>query len=212
MAFTRAPKTMGRLKRFLRRRRPTKLVTVRSLDRKLNSGARKRQLDSSAALTEVTTTPTVFGLNLIAAGDGLDGRNGQTVAARRLEGRIELTPHSTIPSIVRILIVRDKQQISDSAISTVNVLTSAIPTALTNPAALGRYDILMDRVYTLPSVSTLDRDTFVRFSLKLNFPMKYNGTASTDVQKNGIWCIAFSDGTTGNCPSWAYRMRLHYTD
>lgn len=169
-----------------------------------------KKLPNTAGVASVTDTGTVTHLSNIASGSGSNARIGDAVTARYLFGRLSLRQHaSSSASDVRIIIFVDKQQVGDGTPTVTNVLAAAEPDSFLNEATVNRFKILRDWYFNVNDAKSLA--WLKKFNIKLNFQIRYNGTAATDIQKNGIYILCISDEPS-NTPGLVWSIRLVYTD
>lgn len=150
-------------------------------------------------------------LSPIAQGDGNVDRTGNSVFARALniKGNIVYNSSGNTTQFMRIAVVLDTQQIGDTSPSYTDLYQSADYNSHVNRSTAGRFKILYSKVHQVDTVNNLSRP------LNINIPMRhhirFNGTASTDIQKGGIYILASSsEGTNG--PYIRYDSRLSYHD
>lgn len=158
----------------------------------------------------VTPTPTVTHLTAIATGDADANRTGNSLLVKGLSCNATLSmPAALLQARLRMVIVRDKQQIGDTAPAFTDIFSSSTPDSLMNVTTLGRFDILYDKVFTL---SQGGNPTFsIRKYFKMYSHIRFNGSTSTDIQKNGIYLCLVSDDNT-NPPVIASNWRIFYHD
>lgn len=139
-------------------------------------------------LNPVGTAGQVVYLTGLAQGDGASAsRTGNSVLAKNLFGRYQATLSSGSTGIMRILIVQDTQQVADSSPAVTDILDTANVLSPLNRDAAGRFSILKDHTITL---DTSSQNKHHKCNVTLNNHIKFNGTADTDVQKNGVYMIA----------------------
>lgn len=157
-----------------------------------------------------STTPTVVHLSAIAVGDSEGSRTGNSILCKYLymKGSI-LMNSSALATKCRLIILRDKQQVGDTSPAMTDVYEGANTLAFLNKNTVGRFDILYDKTFNLDSVNNqiVLPDKYIR----LNSHVRYNGTASSDVQKGGLYSICISDQAT-NVPTVSASARLMYID
>lgn len=175
----------------------------------------KGLVNSELFSLDATSTGTVSNIGsmthitAIAQGDGVNGRTGNSILAKSVYIKMQLTKDSAATNTrVRLVLVRDNQQISDTAPSIANIYGSASTIAPIQSGAFGRFTILYDKTFNLtadnPQVNT-------RVFQKLNHHVRYNGTADTDQQKNAIYWIQMSNEAT-NVPDYERVIRFRYHD
>lgn len=157
----------------------------------------------------VNTTGTTRSLTSIAQGDGISTRDGNSILVKSLYFRMSSQLNSgATASFVRFIVFQDKQQVADTTPGVTDVLETADYLSHLNRANLGRFKILRDVTYGL------DGNTVVRVFKRyiyLNTHIRYNGTASTDIQKNGLHVLAISNEAT-NVPTVDFNFSISYHD
>lgn len=156
----------------------------------------------------------VVHLTAIAQGDNDGTRSGNSVLGQRLliNGNISINAAATNTN-VRILVIRDKQQVGDGTPAITDVLDASYADYLVAPLnndTVGRFDILYDRRFDL-HVDTEKATKLFKISRSVNKHVRYNGSAGTDIQKGGLYMIACSSEAT-NTPTYTYYSRFTYTD
>lgn len=156
----------------------------------------------------------IFGLTAIAQGDASNNRTGNSVLLRSiyLRGRFEI--NSSVASNTRItcLLVVDKQQVADTTPSISDIVTTDTdPDTLLNRNTAGRFKVLWRKNYTLtPASGGRPNIELVKY-WKLYKHIRYNGTASTDLQKNGYYFVIITSEST-NFPTVIINARTGYHD
>lgn len=139
-------------------------------------------------------SPYVLNLTAIGQGDNTAQRTGNSILARKLNIRMLFRQDNNQEASVRIMLVRDKQQVGDTAPTVADVLANTTMTSFLLASTAGRFDILYNRVITLiPSQST-QRQLAINKVMRSH--VRYNGTATTDIQKNGLYLMIFSTRTS----------------
>jgi len=157
----------------------------------------------------VSTTGAFVPLCSILQGDGQSNRTGNSVLAKGLVCRFNnIANGSATATLLRIMIVQDNQQIADTDPTQATLLESDVMSGLAL-GALGRYKILMDKSFCLDNVSK--KQNVVTKYLNLNHHIRWNGTATSDIQKGGIYLFLLSDEAT-NTPTCTYNCRLSFYD
>ena len=147
----------------------------------------------------------------MAQGLTVDTRIGNQIRVNSIElrGKVEWGALTSTVAIVRIVIVQDLQQVSD-----------------TTPTWATAFDLSQD-VYSFPNVENLKRfkvisdevisrevdKNFVYYQkkFKVNSLVRFNGTGAADVQKNHFYMLAVSNVLT-NLPALQVSARVLYTD
>lgn len=195
-------------------------------------------LDNVLTVTNLPKSNAAYStlLNNVVGGSAESQRDGNIIQMKRLRFSAIIAPKSLpatggVPGAgdntecmvgVRFLIVQDKQTISDTTPALTDVLASLVTNdlPLISPQTIvqqKRFKILYNSVKFCEIGKSYHKFSKV---IKLNRPAIYNGTASTDIQKNGIylycWYNDFGVPTTGadvnDGPRFIYWSRLEYTD
>lgn len=156
------------------------------------------------------TSGTVVHITNIAQGDDDNNRTGLSVLVKSVFIRMSATINaSATTTFIRIILFRDTQQVGDSTPAVTSILESASYLAPLNTNSVGRYSVLKDVLFCLDGVR---QDTkIMKWYKKMSSHVRYNGTASTDIQKNGMYLLFISSEAT-NTPSLPYNIRLAYHD
>lgn len=170
----------------------------------------------------IPNTGNVSLLSGIAIDDTDSGRTGNSILARGLYYNYLIRNATSSPqtsSIVRIIIFQDTQQVSDSfPISTTTGLLeyTSGPRVVNSPLdsnTVGRFNILYDRTHNLDTVNEVQKKASGYIPLRTH--LRYNGSSSSDVQKNNIYMISMADTTTGalnNPVMVSFVSRLYFYD
>lgn len=170
--------------------------------------AEKKFHDVATALT-ISTTASASNLNGIAQGDTQSNRDGISILQNNLQVKGTITKHSSSSSsFVRVVVLRDNQQVGDTNVAWTNIFTGETMDSYLRTTTLGRYQIMMDRVIQLTSDKP---SVYIKKYFKLDKHARYNGTAATDIQKNGLYLLLLSDEST-NLPTSNLCSRLAYYD
>lgn len=183
----------------------------------------------------------VFPLHQIAQGIDQDDRVGNKICATGLYVRLvvaaDMTPASNCQGY-RVLLVRDNQQVGDTDPTAAGILEDPQGFPLTTPIkreVFGKFTILDDRLlgnadhipnYVVSSTNDVPLiQTVYHYKqyLKLANEIRYNGAATTDIQKGGLYLLVlaaklqnatfdYPDGTNGQKVHIQHWSRLTYTD
>lgn len=205
---TKGPRTSGTL-----------IQQVKSLQQIVKNLAPEiKYLDTSLVINDIASTGSVVHLTAVAQGDTQVTRTGNTINVKTLHWQLLCrAPLATQTSTVRYAIVMDKEQVGDTAPAITDVFTSNDPVvALPSLDNLERFRIL----YISPmidcqsiiqgSIVTTIRKT-TQFDWSGNIKVSYNGTAGTDIEKNGIWLLVLTDDSTSSM-DFEGVCRIGYTD
>lgn len=198
------------------------LTAVASLKRRIAAATEIKYEDVNttiAAPVSLDELGTISNLAQIAQGAGLVQRVGQQITAKRLTGRYFIKVTAGPPQLTRVIIVQYKKQSSSSTPSLAKILenyaagTGSVwsPYSFTNQFN-ENFRLLYDKSH---AVDPLTNSGVTReISIPLNFRIAYNGAATTDIEKNGIYMFMLSDSiaATPTKPQISYGMRLAYTD
>lgn len=200
---------------------------VKSLQRFVKKLAPEvKSADISINTTNLTSAGSVIHLSAIAQGSNLSNRIGDSINVTRLDFGLEISKSTDAPGpitagTVRFAIVQDKQQVPDTAPAAADIFTNANPLLdFPNTAQQDRFRVLwISPILSIPRMS-LDTDTnvgiptinnFVTGSVNCRITVEYNGTASTDQQKNGLYFVSLTDDAVGTMDTSGV-LRISYTD
>lgn len=197
-------------------RRGTLTQQVKSLQRVVSSLAPELKIiEISANVTNLTTAGSIQHLTAIAQGSDVADREGNTINLKQILMQTSFTVGSDAGNGIswRIAIVRDVQQIADTTPAVLDVFSSANPLiAMPNIANRERFKFMWlspieTGVYVLQGGKTPN----YRYTWNGNYKVSYNGTASTDIQKGGLYIIFLTDAVA-NTMDFVSRVRLTFTD
>jgi len=172
----------------------------------------KKHVDRADASMPGDTNLDFELLNGIAQGDGNENRDGTSVKFLTLfvKGFMRISS-STSRTLVRVLIIHDK--VPDGSLpSTSDILDNSDINGMYNTENMGaKYQILLDRTYTLSDGSGQTRP--FKIFKKLGTKSRYSGTGSTlaDISQ-GAYYIAFLSDESVNVPSISWRSRMMFVD
>lgn len=170
----------------------------------------EHRVDTSVATT-IDNAGSVTHLTGVANGDTASTRTGSSILLKGLHMRFALISHaSAATTVIRILVIKDKQQVADTTPTVTGVLNSADVVSHVVPDFTERFTILRDMTHTLDLVGS----PIKTFDFKLPLTgthVRYNGTATTDVQQNGIYLLLLSNQST-NVPTISSIHRLTFYD
>ncbi len=220
---------MGYMTGYRKRRRPWKWAKGErarwtSIKRaKARRGPRRRMPAVSALHEKKLLTPdtpqnnpgtagVVSPLLLIAQGDTVSSRDGQKIVVSDMFFRVQVThPSSDTNQIetIRLSIIQDKWQIADTAPTFLNIYDSVGPHSYLNITSFpGRFNILRTKTFTL------DKDQFTRRNInwfvRKKIIVRYNGTATTDIAKNGVYLVSVMDSSPAAGPTITWHSRVRW--
>lgn len=209
---TGGPKTSGTLRQ-----------QVKSLQKVVKRLApEKKMVDVSLAQANIPNTGAVTHITAVGAGTGQNQRVGNTINVTDITCRGFLTGGTDVDivSFMRFAIVVDKEQVADTQPTAANIFTSQQAVqAFPNLDNLERFRVLwMSSVYDMRMVS-LDTDStvpptrssVVQGSWKGNIKVSFNGTASTDMDKNNIYFVILKELGTETA-DFSGTARIAFTD
>lgn len=169
--------------------------------------------DITASGTVDYTTGAVTSLNQIAIGDDISQRTGQSILVKYLSFRgIVYRNSANQNETFRIMVVRDKSN-QGSAPTCADILQSTgsafAPLSNLDLQWKDRFEILYTRTLT---VSATNAEQVFKGYIRLQKHVKFDGTASTDAQKDSLWFLIISDQTGANLPSYRLYARTAFYD
>lgn len=167
----------------------------------------------------IGTTAQVQSLLSPAAGDNENNREGIEVRPSKIEFRANIIANGLSTStntMLRIVFLRDKQQVADAAPTSLEIFGTATPSVqeLPNWVNRHRFEILRDDTIRFGYVPTVDIDkSNLVYEFTMSLPkwlVQFNGTAGTDINKNGIYFLVYSNQNV-NQPAMSYQSRISFT-
>jgi hypothetical protein len=150
----------------------------------------------------------------ITQNDTDTGRTGNSLLLKNIyfRGQLTINPSVTSNTRVTLALVKDKQQVADTAPSLGDIFTSSTdPDTLLNLSTTGRFKILWRKTYTLTPVGGGRNCYDITKYWKLYDHVRYNGPASTDIQRNGYY-LAIITSEAANFPTVNLNNRVGYHD
>uniref|UniRef100_UPI004049BFEF hypothetical protein n=1 Tax=Flavobacterium sp. TaxID=239 RepID=UPI004049BFEF len=155
------------------------------------------------------TSANITSLAFIAQGDTDEGRTGNSILARSINAKISLIMDASATyDFVRVMVLFDLQQISDTPPTAANILeVSTNYQSPLNKATAGRFKVLYNNIYTL---NTNYPTRTIEIYKKIYHHVKYNGSANTDIQRGGIYIMLLgSDNSNKTTCNYYYRLGYH---
>lgn len=157
-----------------------------------------------------SSSGSVVHLTAIAQGDGSGSRTGNSIFVRKVYGNFNVKQHATAAyTSYRLILFMDTQQVGDTSPAVTDVLESTRVTSYLNPNTTGRFSILWDRRFTTEDNGNETR--MLKFYKNMRHHVRYNGSATSDVQKGGLYLLLLSDQAT-NTPTVSYEIKVAYHD
>lgn len=177
-----------------------------------------KYLDTSLVITDITNAGNVTHLTAVAQGDTQSTRTGNTINVKTLHWQLHCRcSTATNTSAFRYAIVMDKEQVGDTAPAITDVFTSNDPVvSLPSLDNLERFRMLyISPVFDCQSIQNNSTPNTIRrtttFDWSGNIKVSYNGTAGTDIEKNGIYMLVLTDDAS-NTIDFEGVCRIGYTD
>lgn len=172
----------------------------------------KHTLDTGITSGAIDYNGSVTNLNSIAQGDTRVNRQGRTVLAKYLSGRIAIYNNATAGSCtVRLFIVCDKMN-QGSAPSVSDILegvgANTAPLSALKQINTQRFKILWSRLTTTDTNNPIQ---LFKYYLPMSTHLYFDGANATDYQKNALFLVMISDQQT-NTPSINLYNRLAFYD
>lgn len=212
-------KTISTKSTLKRQRKP--LVKSTSKRRKFLTIRRRRSpeikfLDQTYAATNVSWNGTISHLTAITQAITEVGRIGNMVEAKGLIMRASLDANS-IKSVMSMYVFVDTQNTAGTvpAIGDVLQTIGAInaPLQPLERSQIGRYKLLARETTPLTTTGSPNQVVIDRY-IPLDFPVRFSGANSTDIEENGIYVIWISsqDSAAATFPIVNWTNRLTFTD
>lgn len=208
-----------RAKAPMYKRPVTKPPSIRSIAEKalalaktVNKSIEKKAIDFTGG-TAVTTTATPFHFTAIAQGTAQNQRIGNSIYLTGMAINFNwYISASAAISHIRFVIFQDTQtQPDDTAIAWTELMDNAAILAMINRGSQrNRFKILYDQQSMLGQNSN-EAEVFPKVYMPIKKTVEFNGTASSDIQKNGIYGLVISSEAT-DTPIFNYYARLYYHD
>ncbi len=173
-----------------------------------------KNLDVTATDVDMDTTGTSTRLNLITQSDGVNGRTGNAITARRvmIRGFVHNDRGTPVDCVVRIIVCR---QINTAAVAlpVANVLISANVNAPRALPTSRNIKVYADETFAM---DTLGHSLIpFKFLFKLNNEVRYNttGGAEAQLEHNGLNIIGISTVANGTAnPAMDFISRFSFCD
>lgn len=152
---------------------------------------------------------TAQSLCLIAEGDTNATRTGRRIIAQAIALKFYFLRNGA-DAIIRYIIVQDSQQIADTAPGITSVLAADNFFSMLQADQIGRFKVLIDQTLRVTAAEPFAWD---RRYLRLGkgTELKYNGAATTDIAKNGLY-LYFVTSVGANFPDLYGNIRMYFID
>lgn len=180
---------------------------VKYLKGLVNSEVHKLESDIGASVSD---SGSITHLTPITQGDSTANRQGNSVLGKYLTCRGILTKHASATATqVRCMLFRDNQQVGDTSPGISDILQSTpYINSMLSSTTVGRFTKLYDKLVFLSSNKPSGQ--FV-INLAVKSHVRFNGSASSDIQKNGLYLVLVSNEAT-NTPSVDAQARFGFYD
>lgn len=170
-------------------------------------------LDTNFSSATIIGTGAVTHLTAINQNDTSAGRTGNSLLLRSLAYRFKLEINSSVSSntTITMLIFQDTQQVGDTSPATTDVLASANTYSLLNTNTAGRFKVLLRKSFLLTPATGGKPAIEVKNYLNVYSHVRFNGTSSSDIQKNGLY-VLFISSESVNYPTISGTFRIGYHD
>lgn len=159
----------------------------------------------------------IYGLVRIAQGDGESERTGNSILCRSIYLRGFMQVNSAVSGNTRVCLclVQDTQQIADTNPTVLDIFNSLNPEAMINRSntnnTAGRFKIIWRKNYNLTPATGSTPSINIDKYFKVYSHVKYNGSGSQDLQKNGYYLVMLTSEAT-NFPTISLTSRVNYHD
>jgi len=159
---------------------------------------------------------TISHLTKITQDDTVSGRTGNSILLKNIsiKGSMQINSAVSISTRYSVALLMDTQQVGDGLPSNADIFkTETEPQTLLLQSAVGRFKVLkrwngyLGTAQGGGSVKLFDH--FYKFPL--NTHTRFNGIASTDIQKNGLY-LSIITSESANHPTTLITSRLGYHD
>lgn len=171
-------------------------------------------LHKDTTITMSSAQSNITSLVAIAQGDTDAGRTGNSLLLRNIYMRGSMNINASVTGNTRITLalVKDTQQSSDATPAVGDIFQSSTdPDSLLATGTFGRFKLLWRKTYVLTPVGGGRNVVNINKYWKVYDHIRYNGAASTDIQKNGYYLVAISSENT-NYPGINFNARIGYRD
>lgn len=189
---------------------------VKSLQRVVASlSPELKTIEINTNVTNITTAGSIQHVTEIAQGTDVGNRIGNSIVLKEMYMQTQFTISSDASTSAswRIAIVRDMQQISDTAPAVTDIFSSNNPLiAFPNIANRQRFKFLyLSPIRTGIQTYIGGVNPNIKWDWKGSLKVDYNGSAGTDQQKGAVYIVFLTDATA-NTMDFVSRVRLMFQD
>lgn len=211
---------------------PSKAGTLLQQVKSLQRVVKQLQPELKSADVSITssnidaTNGAVVHMSAIGQGDGQTNRTGNCITVRKIDVGLAVsrnsvyTPNGPGNTRFRWAVVVDKEQIADTAPVALSVFEfpSTVTVDFPQSANLERFRFLyvspcidlqqmaFNSVTAVPQISNC-----FKYHWSGEIKVGYNGSATTDIEKNGIYIVYITEGTNSELDVTGY-SRIQFTD
>lgn len=164
----------------------------------------------SLGSTTAPSTGVMTLLNGFTQNDTASGRTGNSVLMRNVHLRLGFIQNAAATTTTyRVMLFWDTQQVGDTNPAVTDLLETTSPYSPLATANVGRFKVIKSWFFTTDDTKSQTRllECYKDFRVHTRF----NGTANTDIQKNGLYLMAISDQAV-NTPTYSYSWKVGYHD
>jgi len=200
----------------------TALRKVKSVERKIE---RKTAVTIDTGSLNVNQANGTYNLNEsivgVATGDGRDHREGNKISPSSFKFHGDIIWHSLAGNDqwLRLVIVQDLRTIQGSGPTIFigdtdkDVIDNNGFLSEFNLQTRNRYRVLYNKHFKYNTAKDIAEPVYFTGRIKLPKTVEYNGSAATDLSKNGVWALAWGSTSATTTP---IKLRLYgrmwYTD
>ncbi len=149
-------------------------------------------------------------MNQVVVGNTANTRVGQSIKIKSFNMRANAGINSSGRiTVLRCMVFVDKQQAADATPTIAVLLDSATPESPINLFSQKRFRVLYDKYITLNDSG--HNNYGIDISIPLDMVQLYNGSAATDIDKNGIFMLLIASEVT-NDPVFIHTSWITYRD
>lgn len=165
----------------------------------------------SGTVTDTTTNQTIS-LNQVAQGDTNSTRTGNSILMKTFHLKGYLTwSSSSFTDRVLFMVVQDKQQIGDSTPNFSDFYTGDI-NSFPKDFSKQRFKVLKT-MWLKQTIDNSKSQIPINMFIKYQTHVYFNGTTTTDVARNGVYCILISNkAAASNPPTLSLNSRVTFYD
>ena len=186
--------------------------------RKLNGAVELKYNDHNGLGGEnIDSSGTVVALSLLAEGDQIGQRTGQTVRSREIDIKGVFTNYigvGTSVAMIRWIVVIDTM-CNGSLPAVLDILhTADVRSPLNEVTTRNRFRVLCDKLVLLEPAGTHPTDQIFSCKKALDHNIEFKGTTVniTDAGKNNLFLMMISDHVLASAPIAWYYTRHHWID